>query len=516
MGGGKSRCLCELALDLALDHDGIEVVVARQSHVSIVDSTRKIFFEQVLPPELVAHQLQSGGQDFVRLQNGSTVHFIGLDDPGKQFSREIGFVIVDEAHQVAEESVLLLRTRLRQRCKSCARAHVETCGHYPHGIALGFNPENPGHWLYGWFIKGATPVWYYEDSELRPEQPDGYVKDAVFSTDGLTSMGAGEFVVARATENVYLPPSYIQDNLESLPARLRDRYLLGAWVYISGRSFFDLEALGEYKQRVERPAHVCVSEGDPAAAGSRMRLRAVGGGNAPWWVWAPPVRERPDPEDEDRTLPAHRYVIAVDVSSGTANDYSAIQVIDVEEFAQVAEFEGLLDMDELAVEAFRAAVVYNGAVIVPEVTGGWGFSVANKLRDLIGRYRGPQSSKPKLYTKRVMDRLSRKWTDKLGWDTTTLTRSMMLDLLEEVVRKGELELRSERCHTEMTGFVWPEVKKGSAASGPYSAVPRAQAGMNDDLVMALAIGVAVTLERPKVLQRPVTRKREPVFAKTGY
>ena len=90
---------------------------------------------------------------------------------------------------------------------------------------------------------------------------------------------------------------------------------------------------------------------------------------------------------------------------------------------------------------------------------------------------------------------------------------MMLDKLEEVVRKGLFGLRSPRCHTEMGAFVWPE-KKGS---GPYDGSPRAQEGMNDDLVLSLAIAVAVTLERPKGLRRPVVRQhREPMFAKTGY
>jgi hypothetical protein len=49
----------------------------------------------------------------------------------------------DEAHEIPEDSVLKLMTRLRQRGM-------------PHKVRLCFNPENPGHWLYRWFIAGQT------------------------------------------------------------------------------------------------------------------------------------------------------------------------------------------------------------------------------------------------------------------------------------------------------------------------------------------------------------------------
>ena len=97
MGGGKSRCLCEWVFDNCLGFPGLTAVVARQSHVSIVESTKKIMLQQVIPPEMlsVSKSVESSGKDFIQLPNGSTIHFIGLDDPGKQFSTEIGLAAFD-------------------------------------------------------------------------------------------------------------------------------------------------------------------------------------------------------------------------------------------------------------------------------------------------------------------------------------------------------------------------------------------------------------------------------------
>ncbi len=483
MGGGKSRALCEDVLDEALNYPGLRCLVCRQSHTSIVETTKKTMLEQVLPYELVEAKKESQGEDWVRLRNGSTIHFVGLDDPVRWFSSEVGKLVFDEAHEISEDTVVKLATRLRQKGMR-------------HRITIGFNPENPGHWLYRWLILGAAPTDY------------GYRKEQLFVGGSSVPYGDCEFFFARATDNVHLDRSYVEQTLAGLPPLLKRRYLDGEWLYVSGRSFFDAESLLWHQERLERPLLVGRTEGDPGDP--RDRLRVVRDSGGPLWVWAAPVRESED-EETGRVSPAHRYVVSVDVSSGTSNDYSAIEVFDIDAFEQVAELQAMMDTDLLALEAFRLACIYNGAVLAPEITGGWGATVDSEIKRLLPRYKGAISSKPRSYTRKIWDRLSRQWTDRTGWDTTTAMRAKMLDTLERVIREREVVIRSDRLLAELGAFVWSTPKM--ITSSPKA---EAQPGMNDDLVVAMAIAVTVALERPRELRHTRVRRQQPQFAATGY
>jgi hypothetical protein len=212
-------------------------------------------------------------------------------------------------------------------------------------------------------------------------------------------------------------------------------------------------------------------------------------------VWKQPVREGRNDDGSPRA--AHRYVIAIDVSSGGATDYSAFQVFVVDLFEQVAEWQGKLDPDLVAVEAYRLGRIYNNALLIPEVTGGWGFSVEQELKRL--RY-------PNLYTRKILDRLSKKWTDRTGWDTTVKTRAYMLDTLERVIREREVGIYSLRLVSELGTFVRDDRGR-----------PAAQPGCNDDLVMSFAIAVTVAVEMPRNVKRLRKREHQPhISSVTGY
>jgi phage terminase large subunit len=147
-------------------------------------------------------------------------------------------------------------------------------------------------------------------------------------------------------------------------------------------------------------------------------------------------------------------------------------------------------------EAYRLGRIYNEALVVPEVTGGWGHTVVSKLEKL--GYR-------RIYTTRVEDRLKKRWTDKLGWDTTARSRALMLDTLEEVIREREFILWGHRTFDEMTTFVRNEKGK-----------PEAQPGRSDDLVISLAIGVLMARTMPREVKKVKRIRYEPQFAATGY
>lgn len=463
--------MCEDVYAHCLVHDGLVALVARDRHVSIQETTKKTMLGSVVPPHMIAGRKGSQGEDWVRLKNGSTIHFIGLDDPVRWFSSEIGMLAFDEAHEIAEDDVLVLISRLRQ---AGVPEHLRQ-------VIITFNPDNPGHWLYKWFIDRAQPV--YRDGVYV-----GTRKDELLPTDGDQPLGDADFFFAKAQDNPYLSERYVRSFLGGMKPLMRRRFLEGEWLFTSGRCFFDLDALAAYEDRIEQPFMYAVTDDKP-----RPRFRSQK--NGPWLIWKPPKRQEWNPETS-RIEPAHRYVISVDVSSGTAADYSAIQVIDREEFAQVAEFQGKPDADQLALEVYRAALVYNEALVAPEVTGGWGHTIKMELRRLgYGR----------MYTRPDDGRLSRKYTDRVGWDTTSKSRAHMLDTLERVLREGEFGLRSQRTLHELQNFVRDDNGK-----------PAAQPGMSDDLVISLAIAVTIADQMPRQQRRQLRPVPQPEYASTGW
>lgn len=472
MGGGKSRTLCEDAFTVMLDYPGIVVLLCRAQHTSIVETTKKTMLAQVVPSELIARTKASMGEDYVELWNGSRCHFVGLDNPLRWYSAEIGLLGFDEAQEIHEDAAVRLITRLRQPGM-------------PHRASFTFNPSSPGHWLQRWFLLGGE------------QTAHGFYKQDLFATEAISPLGSAEFFFAKAADNTYLPEGYVEQTLGGLPERLRRRYLDGLWEFTEGNSFFDPDALGFY----ERVAHDTKASlqgrtvGDPVedflkrsrhkhiASDARCRFVKDSQGRAPWTVWRAP---KPD----------HRYVMAIDTSSGGSYDWSAIQIVSVEEFEQVAELQVKLTPTEVAVEAYRAGRVFNDALAVPEITGGWGFTVEQELKRL--HY-------PRLHTRKVLDRLSRKWTDRTGFDTTVKTRRHILDTLEKTLREKEFGLYSLRAVSELATFVYGKDNK-----------PQAQDGCNDDLVMALAIAVTIAVDMPRTLRKPLAAPRAPQFAATGY
>jgi len=467
MGGGKSRTLCEDKFDEMLQFPGLLVLMARQSHTSITGTTKRTMLTQVIPPELIVRKRESQGEDWIQLWNGSICHFIGLDDPLRWYSSEIGSIAFDECQEIKEETVVRLMTRLRQPGMPCR-------------ATFGFNPSSPGHWLQQWFLLGG-------------ERTDfGFRKEALYASEADSPLGDAEFVFAKATDNPYLPPGYVEQTLAGMPARLRRRYLEGLWEFTEGNSFFDQETLSHYEtlSRDTKPLFNARTVGDVQGdVIARRRKRRpedpprIRPGEGPWTIWRKPQ-------------PGKRYVMAIDVSSGGSYDYSGIEIFCVEDFEQVAEFQGKLPPAEVALEAYRAGRVFNDALAVPEITGGWGFAVEQELK---------RFHYPSLYTRKVLDRLTRKWTDRVGWDTNVRTRAHMLDTLERVLREKDLGLYSLRAVAELATFVFGKNNR-----------PEAQEGCNDDLVMSLAMAATVCLELPRQLRRPRRPQHEPQFAATGY
>jgi hypothetical protein len=276
--------------------------------------------------------------------------------------------------------------------------------------------------------------------------------------------------------------------------------LHGEWVLTDGSLFFDGDALTEMQAELKKPWKQGETAGDTTGANPQDPVRIKIRNDGPLAIWKPPVRKKPGQE-------AHRYIVAVDVSSGGAADYTGIQVIDVEDFEQVAELQVKLDPDLAAVEAYRLACIYNGALLVPEVTGGLGLTIVRVAERMNMTFKGRPEDKPVIYQRIVgaHEKLGRDFTEKFGFDTNVRTRALMLDTLEEVIRERSLKLNGVRTHTELTHFARDD--KGR---------PAALSGRHDDLTISLAIGVYIAISLPKQLRRVRQQPHVALVQGTGY
>lgn len=71
------------------------------------------------------------------------------------------------------------------------------------------------------------------------------------------------------------------------------------------------------------------------------------------WIWKDP-------------MPRHKYILAADTAEGDGQDYSAIQIIDLNTLEQVAEFHNRIDTYSFADIIIKLAFYYNKATVVPE------------------------------------------------------------------------------------------------------------------------------------------------------
>jgi len=171
-------------------------------------------------------------------------------------------------------------------------------------------------------------------------------------------------------------------------------------------------------------------------------------------------------------MPDHKYIIAADVARGDGADYSSFHVIDTTAAEQVAEFKGKVPPDQFAVLLNEAGLRYNKALLCPE-NNSYGYAVCMKLKELCY---------PNLYYK------DRKYAylgaaagsgdvSSIGFTTGPSNRTKILTKLEEVIRNKQIKIRSTRMSEELKTFTW------------IGQTAKAMKGYNDDLVMALAIGI---------------------------
>lgn len=175
------------------------------------------------------------------------------------------------------------------------------------------------------------------------------------------------------------------------------------------------------------------------------------------------------------------YIVSCDVGRGDGADFSTAHVIDVESMSQVAEFKAQLSTKDFGNFLVGLATEYNDALLVIEnATHGWAV-----LQQVIDRHYNNL-----YYTEQRLNYVDekRQYTNKIGhlekksvagFTTSPTVRPLMINKLEDYFRTRNFMLYSDRTMNELYAFIYNGAKA------------EAMKGYNDDLVIALAIGMWV-------------------------
>ena len=164
---------------------------------------------------------------FVRFQNGSEIWFGGLDDKDrteKILGQEYVTIFLNEISQIPFSSRNLALTRLAQKVnflKKDAESGEVTEGSMRPRMYYDCNPPAKNHWSYKMFFEKKDP-----DSNKLLDDPENYESLLMNPMDNLQN----------------LPESYIK-TLESMPKRLRTRFLEGRFTEVNENALWSMETL---------------------------------------------------------------------------------------------------------------------------------------------------------------------------------------------------------------------------------------------------------------------------------
>jgi len=193
-----------------------------------------------------------------------------------------------------------------------------------------------------------------------------------------------------------------------------------------------------------------------------------GGFDGNYWKWEHPNYNRV-------------YIVVADVARGDGSDFSTFQVIDIEDSSQVAEYRGKIETKDFGNFLVAVATEWNNALLIIENSNvGWA-----TIQQVIDRAYGNlfyMSNDLKYIDveKQVSNKFYRDEKKLVaGFGTTTKTRPLIISTLDTYINNKDILIRSQRLIDELFTFIW------------YNGRAEAMKGYNDDLTMALAIGLWV-------------------------
>ncbi len=189
-----------------------------------------------------------------------------------------------------------------------------------------------------------------------------------------------------------------------------------------------------------------------------------------------------------------KYVIGVDTSEGLiTGDNSSAVVLNAKDYSVVAHYSGKIPPDTFASYLSLWGKKFNDALIVVE-SNNHGLVTLNYLRDIYGH----------IYFRKQFDEPSNTWMKKIGFQTSTKTKPLLISNLDKAIREG-LNITCTQILDELKTYVIEEDGSTNASEGSH-----------DDSVIATALAVQGylelgTFENPKPEAIPV-KKRNTVWA----
>ena len=175
------------------------------------------------------------------------------------------------------------------------------------------------------------------------------------------------------------------------------------------------------------------------------------------------------------------YMVVADVARGDGADYSTCHVIDITNSVQVAEYRGKVDTKDFGNFLVALSTEYNDALLVIENANiGWA-----TIQQVIDRgYKNLFYMSKDLKYIDVENQITNKYRAEerglvAGFSTTSKTRPLIISKLTDYFREKSIIIRSSRLIDELFTFIY---MNGRA---------EAMKGYNDDLVMAISIGLWV-------------------------
>lgn len=133
------------------------------------------------------------------------------------------------------------------------------------------------------------------------------------------------------------------------------------------------------------------------------------------------------------------YSIGADIAEGLeGGDYSTASVVN-KDLEQVAVYHGHIDPDQFGAFLVRLGRYYNNALLAPEVNN-HGHATLAAIKNLSYHW---------VYRREVKEELGQEVTDKVGWQTNTKTKMVMLDGLVAAFRDDSTVINDDQTLREM-------------------------------------------------------------------